>query len=385
MESKVGIKKFFIAAIATASLVAHAQVQLNREDAFNAPSKHAWNLFQLANHPAQDPKLGRGLPDLSKKIGAPGTTVVWETWRLSETEVFLEKGIKPPAWDDLTLPGGPVTGKVPEPSKSELLKILKSKPAIKNSQGVKAFLASNLKPMFDPIDGVFAGQGGFGESRMNRATYEFVRDNGLYSIEGQQRYASDFIAGKKPAISFPVDAMEVKAAWIEFTESDLKAGKDKTFYTAEFKRKKFGLAALHIITKDMPNWFWATFHHKDAPIPEPQFGHGIGNGDKFGTPPAVKGTIWENYQLGGTQTEFVDSMGQPTMLSDALIEKGFVQSSCISCHARATASPSNSFPTLGSRPVLGIPTASDFIKDGKPKLMQLDFLFSLPFRAKSEK
>src|SRR4051812_1663612 len=83
-----------------------AQVPLNREDAMNFPSRHAWNLFMNVNHPAKDMKEGRGLPDLSKPIGAPGTTTVWETWRQATPEVFLENGAKPPAWDTLT-PGRP--------------------------------------------------------------------------------------------------------------------------------------------------------------------------------------------------------------------------------------------------------------------------------------
>lgn len=362
-----------------------AQGRFNREDAFNSPSAHAWNLFLIVNHPAKDPKTGRGLPDMTKKIGEPGTTVVWETWRLSETEVFLEKGARPPEWDDLTLPGGPVSGKVPEPSKAEFLMALKRNPKARTSQAATAIIKSMPKPFFEPNEGVFQGDGGFGESRMNRATYDFIRSNGLYSLEGQQRYAVEFVSGRKPAISFPVESMEVKAAWIEFTPEDLLSGKDKRFYIADYKGKRYGLAALHIITKDIPNWFWTTFHHKEAPIPDVQFGHGIGNGDAVGQPLVLKGTVWENYELGGTQTEYVDSIGQPTLLSDALIEKGFVRSSCISCHARATFSASSAVPALGSRPVTGIPNFSDYLKSGKPALLQADFLFSLPFRAKSER
>jgi hypothetical protein len=88
----------------------------------NFPSRHAWNLFLLVNHPAKDPKLGRGLPDLSKSIGTSGTTSVWETWRLTGTEVCLKDGAEPPQdFNDNSLAGNPVTGKVPEPPKHVLL------------------------------------------------------------------------------------------------------------------------------------------------------------------------------------------------------------------------------------------------------------------------
>ena len=369
-----------------------AQPLPSREDAFNNPSRHAWNLFLQVNHPALDPKLGRGIPDPSKKIGTPGTTVVWETWRLSETEVFLEKGAPPPEdFNDLSLPGGPTSGKVPEIPKAELLKFLAANPDLPGGNQQLKALELKVRPQFDPVDGIFQGFGGFGESRMNKATYDFVYKNHLYSLQGQQRYAAEYLNGTKPALTFPVDSIEVKAAWIEFSKDDLIAKKNERFYVAEYAGKIYGLASLHIITKDSPDWFWCTFHHKEAPIPEPAFGHGVGNGDKVGQPVDLNGTVWENYALGGTQTSFVESTGRPTLLSDALVEKGFVASSCISCHARATVQMPST-PALGSNPVVGAPRALDYFfpdaidptKPGKPKLMQTDFLFSLAFRAKSE-
>jgi len=364
----------FLTVVTTVLLAqaASGQVVLNRDDALDMPSRHAWNLFLLVNHPAADPKSGRGVPDLSKRIGAPGTTVLWETWRLSETEVFLPKGIQPPDWNDLTLPGGPVTGKVPELPKHLLLAKLAIRPQGFNND------RSRVGPLFDPNEGVFKGQGGFGESRMNRATYEFVKLNKLYSVEGQRKYAQDVVVGNKSALSFPVDSMEVKAAWIEFNQQDLAAGKASRYYLAEYDGKKYGLTSLHIITKDIPNWFWCTFHHVDSP------NTGIETPDTYGRPKALTGTVWENYKLGGTQTDFVTSVGQPTLLSDPYIEAGFERSSCISCHARATVS-ADSNPPLGSRAVVGVPDPGDYVKNGKTVLMQTDFLFSLPFRAKSEK
>ena len=68
--------------------------QIIRTEALDNPSKHAWDLFLYLNHPALDPKLGqRGAPDLSKPMGAPGTTTVWETWRAATPEVFREMGL----------------------------------------------------------------------------------------------------------------------------------------------------------------------------------------------------------------------------------------------------------------------------------------------------
>ena len=368
MTRSLGIALVLLACSSTMTL---AQVTLNREDAFNFPSRHAWNLFLTVNHPAKDPRLGRGLPDLEKRIGTPGTTVVWETWRLSEKEVFLEKGAEPPPWDDLTLPGNPVTGKVPERLKLNVVERLAD---------VRSGARRGPSLFFDLNEGVFHGEGGFGESRMNKATYEFVRSQKLYSVEGQAAFASDFVAGKKPALSFPVESMEVKAAWRELTPQEVASGVDRRYYVVSVKDRKFGLVALHVITKDIPNWFWSTFHHVDA-LP-PDLEPGSETPDTYGRPAILQGTVWENYKLGGTQTDFYTSTGSKTLLSDAYIEKDFVKSSCITCHAQARRDPSGIPMGPRSKFDTGAPDESQFLMDGRPIAAQMDFLFSL-FRAKS--
>jgi hypothetical protein len=369
---------FAVAPLLLAWGCASAEVTLNRADALDNPSRHAWNLFLMLNHPAKDVKQGRGQPDLTKKFGASGTTTVWETWRLARTEVFLPQGKPPPKdFNDLSFPGGNMA-KVPEPTKAQLLKEAAATPPVPGA----------LKPLFDPVDGVFDCAGGFGETRMNKSTYDFIVQNGLYSLEGQSRFAADYVAGKKPNLSFPVDSIEVKAAWVQFDDAELAANKDKTFYSIRHDGKVYGLAALHIITKDLPNWFWATFHHVSNPE------NRWGGKDTVGQPKEVKGTVWENYKLGGPQVDFVEPNGRPTLMSDHYVEFGFQRSSCISCHARATASPNmDQIQRLGSKVVLGSPDYREYFKpidpakfeDAEPLLMQTDFLWSLPFRARSEK
>ena len=353
-----------------------SQVNINRIDAMNFSSKHAWNLFLKVNHPAKAVSQGRGLPDLSEKIGAPGTVVVWETWRLSEKEVFLEHGERPPAWDDTSLPGGDATGKVPDPPKFMTMALAGNSSKTRTVNLNKLHQA--LQPLFDPDEGIFDGVGGFGESRMNKATYDFILDNELYNLEGLQKYTNEYLLGRKPLLSFPVDSIEVKAAWIELTSEQITNGEAATFYQADWNDKKYGLTSLHIITKDIPNWFWCTFHHKSAPDT------GAETPDTYGQPSQLKGTVWEHYELGGTQTDFTNTIGEPTLLSDPYIEATFEQTSCITCHARATISASGG-PALGSRGDIGTPKP-EWFKDaqGKEVMMQTDFLWSLPFRAKSK-
>ncbi|MCC5666992.1 hypothetical protein LC653_24645 [Nostoc sp. CHAB 5784] len=91
---------------------------------------------------------------------------------------------------------------------------------------------------------------------------------------------------------------------------------------------------------------------------------------------------WKNYRLKGTQINFVDSAGNPTLLGNSVTEEGFVQtSSCITCHARATINIQGTsglqFP--GSKPdnqsYNGAPNPKWF--DG---LKQTDFVYPLPKR-----
>ena len=392
-----------------------------RGNAFDQPSKHAWDLFVSLNHPAIDRKIARGVPDCSKPLGAPGTTSVWETWRNAASEVYLGDGAEPPLWDDTTKLKDEAPGRVPLPQK----------PAVGGGLGIQ----------FSPTDGIFHNAGGFGETRMNRATYEFIRSQCLFSVEGQQRYAMAVETKKKPPIQFPPDSIEVKAAWIDFDDPQgdgedgkpgslppISAEKRRTYYTVDYtdeskKTKHYGLIALHVITKDVANWFWASFHHKDQPKDDVV----MTSPDDYGMPNSVTGTVWENYLLSGTQVDFTLPTGQPTLLSDHNVEFGFVRSSCITCHATATISREiwlsgtgrkfTSMPNGQQRAVCamtpadgggakqcgpllgdgafqpgteklvmerGIPDPRWFERDRKPFYLQTDFVWSISFRGKSE-
>jgi len=351
----------------------------NRANALDFPSKHAWNLFLSLMHPAKDIKVVRGEPDCTKSLGAPGTTAVWETFRLARTEVFLSDGSEPPAWEDTALYFGH-PGKVPDPEPS---------PHVREPGAVVAIDS-------ETNESVFKNRGGIGETRMNRATYTFIKENCLYSFDGLSRYAKAVVDGKKLPIVFPPDAMEVKAVWLEFTPKDVMENRHRRYYVAELDGKTYGLASFHILTKDVPNWFWATFHHKDAPRNE--FEHT----DTYGRPKDTDGTIWENYVLGGVQIDFVNSTGESDILSDARIEFGFEKTSCITCHANAKGHPEpkrgpdgkllrdarGRIVASSEGPVqtldVGVPKPDSFKKNGKPFFVQTDFLWSIPFRAQEE-
>ncbi|RVJ92631.1 hypothetical protein, partial [Sinorhizobium meliloti] len=133
------------------------RTRVDRADALDNPSRHAWNLFMNLMHPAKDPAEERGMPDCSKRIGTRGTTAVFETWRLARTEVFLANGAEPPVWEDLTLPSGDLGT---TPAEEKLVSAHEVEPPAAIS--------------FDDEEGqsIFAGRGGIGETRMNRSTYD---------------------------------------------------------------------------------------------------------------------------------------------------------------------------------------------------------------------
>jgi hypothetical protein len=130
--------------------------------------------------------------------------------------------------------------------------------------------------------------------------------------------------------------------WREFTPEEIKAGIPTHYYTAEDTGRVWGLTGFHMTSKDLPNWFWATFEHVDNPPPE------IPDRDRYTklrepggrlreVPSPLKNTYWQYYVLRGTQVDFVDSTGSPTILGNTQLEGGMqVTSSCMGCHARST-------------------------------------------------
>src|SRR5207248_2873644 len=148
----------------------------------------------------------------------------------------------------------------------------------------------------------------------------------------------------------------------------------------------FGLAALHISTKALRNWFWATFEHVD----NSNRGKDLGVHDSFGTMPvnskdgkvsqalsdlftvAGLGPVWQYYRLDGSQIDFIDSTGQFTRMGNSVIEDGLVaKSSCINCHAMARV---NSTAVGDFDFIVGIPDKNMFFfSDGSLQNLQLDF------------
>jgi hypothetical protein len=226
------------------------------------------------------------------------------------------------------------------------------------------------------------------ETRHNRAAFDFIVTNNLYKVSGL-RAAYD-----KP-VTFPSDAIEVKADWApvrdpQHPEKSGIPGYDgdpasaATLYHVNTARggKAYALVGLHVISKLIPNWTWATFEHEN----NPQRCDVLGCADLFGaqTPlvpanatsnagygacaksPALLALLgaakidpaFAHYCLKGTQTDLADTSGLATRLGNSMIEEGFVeQSSCMTCHARAAfdknglATSNGGFDATGNAPI----------------------------------
>jgi hypothetical protein len=328
------------------------------------PDAYAWRLFVALNWPAN---VDSREPDPGKSFGTDGP-VVWETWRNVRNDapdtVFRLDGKDPGEWIGAAVAVARMESAFdPEPRQQQIFSDIFQRPG-----------GTGAAPAFD--DPLIAGS----ETRMNRSAYEFVRQNQLYNIEGQ---ISEVNSGKK-SLLFPASSKEIKAVWTKIDPSD-----KPRYHWAEIRRDDgsteiWGLTGLHILTKDIPNWFWTTFEHIDNKTSGE--GWKLASVDRLACPQAphdcekapsgigLEGTKWENYRLRGTQIDFIDSVGTPMVLANSRIETGNqTRSSCMTCHALATRDGNGA--GLGFAFITGPPQPGWF-QSGAP-IMQTDFLWSL--------
>lgn len=224
------------------------------------------------------------------------------------------------------------------------------------------------------------------EVRMNRPAFDYVVRHMLWYQQGVVRQASS-----PDGIKFPTGSISIKAIWKIITEAD-----KPRYHWDEYQpppqpdqpiqpaKQVIGLIALHVTSKVLPNWHWATFEQED----NPGFADFIGAHDSYGMVPANvppnkqpdKGyktalkpvllaemkaagldAAWTHYRLKGSQIDFTDSTGRPTILGNSITESGFVAtSSCITCHARAAVAFQPP-PPGATRPTFGFPSVFDAI------------------------
>ena len=286
--------------------------------ALRDPDLFAWQVFIAANWPA-DLIVRAANPTLP--LGSEGPSV-WESWVVQE-DVYLDDGSEPPAWD--------------EQAADEVRRLNSGIP-------LQQQLIRDARPLPPGSSGHQHE-----EVRMNQAAFDYIRDNELYNVEGQQAY---FYASRE--VDFPVAAIEVKGIWRSITEEDKPRYKWAVFTDSEGKEYLYGLTAMHMSSKVLPNWLWATFEHVDNPYRRGPHDEGwlIPSSDSLACPSAphdcnlapaglgLEGTVFENYRLRGTQIDYTDAYGVPVLLANSELETGFQRTaSCMTCHGRASIGP----------------------------------------------
>jgi hypothetical protein len=275
--------------------------------AARSPDEYAWRLFVALNWPA---------------AAAPA----WETWPNAQN-VFLEDGRDPGAWERVA-----AVPPIADQRRFETVS-LKSLPRLRH------IVDGHMVSLDDPL----AASQRLTEIRMDRAAFEYIRSRQLYNIEGQLAALAS-AAG----VQFPMGATFVKAQWRPIAAEQRPRYHTLTVHLADGSTRLYGLTALHIASKASPRWLWATFEHIDNRTRVDGDGWRLPSRDTFAcgaqTPDCeripqglrIEQTVWANYRLRGTLTQYVDAAGEPLRLANSELESGMQESSsCISCHARS--------------------------------------------------
>ncbi len=269
----------------------------------------------------------------------------------------------------------------------------------------------------------------------NKPMFDYVFENNLYNQEGlasvfaansqsiaaMAPFQTDNTLSGQTRIDFPIPAVMIKSDWLSkkraeelgITEDPANPYIKMLVESAVtdnngtiFEPGEHWLFAVHVSSKDLPNWVWTTFEHvnnpgrcdytgcndsygfaspdtlpsgaadnftrpkvtsDDLPLASPIFNPGqvyeggniragldaVFTGMNIGTTastdpamPTPADTAWRSYRLKGAQVDFTTATGRPIILGNSVTEGGFVpSSSCISCHARAHVGP-DGFPSV---------------------------------------
>ena len=194
------------------------------------------------------------------------------------------------------------------------------------------------------------------EVRENGATEDYIAGTGFWNRANQATAASDEFD-----IQFSRPAVEIKADWIQLSSvakpkldcNNLPPGFAQTIHVETVDGSCFALAGMHLISKLLDKWIWATFEPQNM-MTNPYRCQALGCYDPFGSKPAKSNGAstqltralgqlmdaanlapeWRNYRLDAVQTDFY----RPKLLGSSIIEGENVgmpltQASCISCHA----------------------------------------------------
>lgn len=346
------------------------------------PEETAWKIFVAINCPSKD----------------AATPLVWETW----TEQTCIQTPTDPAC---------AAGRTSRTLHASQLAKLLTTTTVPLSQECSSMLTTatavgSLAPLAPFVPGNLAAAPLFCEEVfVNAAELAYTTapapGHTLTTLAGQNAYVTQV-----KAISFPTDAVEVKADWIPAASLVAPNNFDCTnpppgIFTETINGQCYALAGMHISSKLYPNWLWATF--------EPQYANTNPNRckpelygecvDAWGSDPAKSqgadtaqtpalaalmaqaklAPAFSNYRLTGAQTDFTNAT--VTELGSSFVEFNAQvlphQASCITCHNSARFDNSTNPPTGGA----GAPPAGSVNVGGPtpqpPNLVSEDFSWFL--------
>ncbi len=229
---------------------------------------------------------------------------------------------------------------------------------------------------------------------VNQTELSFIQTNQLQTLAGQQDYASS----NDYNISFPADALEVKVDWLP--ADSLSAPFNCTnnrpagVYVETINGKCYALAGIHISSKLLKDWLWATFEPQSATTNPNRCNPNLYTDcrDAWGSSPAVStgqtttltanvstllkqaGVAPElyNYRLVGVQAgtgepgEYITPVHLGNSFAEFNAGVPAKHASCITCHSYArlssqpsasTANPENTnYGAFKGRPDIGAST-----------------------------
>ena len=199
------------------------------------------------------------------------------------------------------------------------------------------------------------------EVRRNQPAFNYIVSNNLNSLSGLKAAFANTMT-----VSFPTDAIEVKTNWLPVSQlaTYYPTAQASDFYVTQENGVDYALIAMHINSKQVPNWTWATFEHQlnpgrcdymgchdafgatvpDVPAADNQ---GANQGTVYANcekTPALQAmmtgaglpAVFANYCLKGSQTEWTDNNGLAIRVANSVTEYTFAQlGSCMTCHGMA--------------------------------------------------
>lgn len=246
------------------------------------------------------------------------------------------------------------------------------------------------------------------EVRRNRPQFDYIVQNNLNTKAG---LAVAFRNGL--TVAMPTTAIAVKGDWVpvetmlQWIPQLVSLAEVRRFYhTTTSASVEYALVALHVSSRQNPNWVWGTFEHHLTPGRCDD----LGCFDTFGAEiPAVRpnrsdvntqygscaktpaltalmrqanlAPVWEFYCLKSTQVDYTAADGTPYALGNSVIERivgnGTVAaSSCIGCHVYASFG-ANGAPTAAATAILPYNPTGRPIPAVLAGSLQFDFMWGV--------